>query len=168
MRLTFGKFLLIASNICSNLAVDRTIASPSARKIFLYEELFSEEKPKPLEAIKWGGVIDNLGAGFLESVLPQVELWGNVCSIGLAKGAELNTTVMPFILRGVSLLGISSNNCTMQVRKNLWTRLGGDLKPECLLDQISEEVKLDGVLKASKEILNHKSRGRVLVDIKSS
>jgi len=139
-----------------------------AKKIFLYEELFTKKKPKPLEAVKWGGVIDNLGAGFLESVLPQVELWGNVCSIGLAKGASFNTTVMPFILRGVSLLGISSNNCTMDVRKDLWGRLGSDLKPNSLLDSVSLEVKLEGVLKASEDILGHKSSGRVLVDVKSS
>ena len=139
-----------------------------AKSIYKYDELFSENRSKPLEKIKWGGVIDNLGGSFLESVLPQVDLWGNVCSIGLAKGSSFSATVMPFILRGVSLLGVSSNNCTMKVRKNLWKRLGGDLKPENLLDHISSRVTLDAVLEASKKILNHQSRGRVLVNVKLS
>ena len=143
-----------------------------ANNVFMYDELFpklsSKQRSKPLEKIKWGGVIDNLGGGFLESVLPQVSLWGNVCSIGLAKGGDFNTSVMPFILRGVSLLGVSSNNCTMDIRKDLWKGLGGHLKPQSLLDQIHSEVTLEGVLEASKKILDHKSQGRVLVDVKSS
>jgi putative YhdH/YhfP family quinone oxidoreductase len=146
---------------------DKYLKGLGANNIYKYDQLFSEDS-KPLEKIKWGGVVDNLGGGFLESTLPQVALWGNVCSIGLAKGAMFKTSVMPFILRGVSLLGVSSNNCTMDLRKSLWARLGDDLKPRNLLNHISSRVSLEGVLEASKKILEHQSQGRVLVEVKSS
>ena len=156
------------SVVTHRIGFEDHLKSLGASNVYSYEELFPSDHPKPLEKVKWGGVIDNLGGSFLEHVLPQVELWGNICSIGLAKGSNFNTTVMPFILRGVSLLGISSNNCTMDVRRELWRRLGDDLKPKNLLDHITSTVTLDGVLEASEKILGHKSSGRVLVDVKSS
>jgi len=155
--------------VTHRMKYEKKLKNLGAKKVFSYEELFPKDKKiLPLEKAKWGGVIDNLGGDFLESVLPQTKLWGNVCSIGLAKNSNFNTSVMPFILRGVSLLGVSSNNCTMSLRNNLWDRLGDDLKPKFSEDFVSDVVKLDGVLEASKKILDHKSSGRVLVDVKGS
>ena len=125
-----------------------------------------EKKSRPLEAVKWGGVIDNLGGEFLEKTLPAVALWGNVASIGLAKNAQFSTTVMPFILRGVSILGASSNNCTQSLRKDLWSRLGSDLKPKKIIELVEKTVGLNEVLDAAKKIIDHDFKGRALVDIK--
>ena len=143
-----------------------------ASEVLHYSDVVSQsekkEKTAPLKTVKWAGAIDNLGGEFLESVLPEVSLWGNVCSIGLAKGARFSSSVMPFILRGVHLLGVSSNNCNMNLRKDLWKKLGDDFKPNNLIDSVYKVVSLDEVKKASEDILEHKSQGRVLVDVKNS
>src|SRR6185503_13952397 len=86
----------------------------------------------PLEQGRFGGVVDNVGGEFLSKVLAHVNLWGNVASIGMAQSAHLQTTVMPFILRGVSILGASSNNFTRELRHEIWKRLGGEWKPKQL------------------------------------
>lgn len=136
-----------------------------AQEVLFYEEHFSGSF-RPLEKGRWGGVVDNLGGEFLERVLPQIHLWGNVASIGLAKGASFKATVMPFILRGVSLLGASSNNCDHTTRLEVWDKLGSDWKPGVLLDLISQELSLDQVVAYSQELLDHKRTGRALVKIK--
>ncbi len=135
-----------------------------AKKIHQYEELF-KEKSRPLEKARFGGVIDNLGGEFLEEVLPLVNLWGNVASIGLAKGTRFKTSVMPFILRGVSLLGASSNNCDMSVRKEVWELLAGDWKVEHLLSLVKEEIGLEEIPVYSKGLIEHEKSGRALVKI---
>jgi len=140
-----------------------------ASEVLHYNEVVSPtDKKAPLKTVKWAGVIDNLGGEFLESILPEVSLWGNYCSIGLAKGSSFSSSVMPFILRGVHLLGVSSNNCTMELRKDLWKRLGKDFKPKNLIDSVYKVISLDQVKIASEDILEHKSQGRVLVDVKNS
>jgi len=128
----------------------------------------SNHKPKALESTVWGGAVDNLGGDFLEKALPKIQLWGSVASIGLAKDHSFSTTVMPFILRGVSLLGVSSGNCPMDLRVELWKKLAQDWKPKKILELISEELSLEEVLDASHKILDHKaSAGRVLVNTKA-
>jgi len=120
---------------------------------------------RPLEKAILGGVVDNVGGDFLAGLIPQVQLWGNVCLIGLADGAQLNTTVMPMILRGVSLLGVSSNNTSLEWRHEIWRDLATSLKPKDLQSFVSQSVDLSGVLQASRELLARQIAGRVLVKI---
>jgi len=95
-----------------------------------------------------------------------VHPWGNIASIGLAGGSELHTTVMPFILRGVSLLGISSVDCPMPLRRHLWQRLATDLRPRHLEQIATATVSLDEVGTVFEEILAGKRRGRTVVKIR--
>ncbi|MDT0604592.1 oxidoreductase [Thalassotalea castellviae] len=91
---------------------------------------------KPLESIQWGGAVDNVGGETLSWLTRTTNIWGNIASIGLAGGIKLDSTVMPFILRGVSLLGINSVEMPTSVRTKAWQRLATDLKPS-KLDVIS-------------------------------
>ena len=78
---------------------------------------------RPLEAARYAGAIDNVGGEMLAGLTRQVDFWGNIASVGLAGGAELKTTVMPFILRGVSLLGINSSATPRAERLEVWQRI---------------------------------------------
>ena len=94
---------------------------------------------KPMEKALWAGAVDNLGGPVLTWLTRTVDQWGNIASIGLAGGAELVTTVMPFILRGVNLLGINSVLTPRDVRLEVWRRIATDLKPAAL-DRISGRI----------------------------
>lgn len=118
---------------------------------------------KALESIKWSGCIDNVGGKLLKNIIPHIDLYGQVASIGLAGGHELNTTVMPFILRGVNLLGVSSNNCPKDVRVKIWQNLSNSLKPKFL--QASHLIGLDQVIDYSNELLSRKITGRIVVKL---
>jgi NADPH2:quinone reductase len=120
---------------------------------------------KPLDRGLLGGIVDNLGGAFLAGILPQVRLWGNIACVGLASGHELNTTVLPFILRGVSLIGVSSNNTPRPLREKIWQSLSGDLKPKNLEKYVSQVVGLEDVLATASDMLARKTHGRVLVDL---
>ncbi len=85
---------------------------------------------RPLEKALWGGAVDNVGGDLLAWLTRTVDWWGNIASIGLAGGFKLETTVMPFILRGVSLLGINSVKTPRPERLDVWRRLATDLKPD--------------------------------------
>jgi NADPH2:quinone reductase len=87
---------------------------------------------RPMERAQWGGAVDNVGGDTLAWLTRTVKPWGSIASIGLTGGVKLNTTVMPFILRGVSLLGINSVECPPEVRENAWRRLATDLRPRHL------------------------------------
>jgi NADPH2:quinone reductase len=121
---------------------------------------------RPLEKARFGGAVDNVGGKLLAQVLAHTELWGNVASIGLADSAELNTTVMPFILRGVSLLGTSSNNTTMDLRRELWRLLSSTWKPKDLEQIHTKTVGLKDLMQACDELLHRKIHGRILVEIR--
>ncbi|MCB0411308.1 MAG: YhdH/YhfP family quinone oxidoreductase [Bdellovibrionales bacterium] len=118
---------------------------------------------RPLESVKFGGVIDNVGGELLAKLLPHVQLWGSVASIGLAGGANFQTTVMPFILRGVSLLGVSSNNCTRDTRLEIWKNLSQNWKPSLIESIQNETVGLEEVMDRAEKLLNRQLSGRVLV-----
>jgi NADPH2:quinone reductase len=120
---------------------------------------------QPLEKAQWGGAIDNVGGEMLAWLTRTVVPWGNIASIGLAGGSELHTTVMPFILRGVSLLGVSSANCPMPLRRRIWQRLATDLRPKHLDRIVTATVSLDEVRGVSEKMLAGKHRGRTLVKI---
>jgi NADPH2:quinone reductase len=120
----------------------------------------------PLEKALWGGAIDTVGGEVLAWLTRTVKPWGNIASIGLAGGAQLNTTVMPFILRGVSLLGITSANCPMQRRLRVWQRLVTDLKPRHLDNIVAGEVSLDGLPGVFEKVLSGQHRGRFVVKLR--
>jgi len=91
---------------------------------------------RPLEAVRFAGAIDNVGGEMLAGLTRHMDFWGNIASVGLAGGAELKMTVMPFILRGVNLLGINSAATPRAERLAVWQRIATDLKPR-LLDRIA-------------------------------
>ncbi len=101
-----------------------------AKRILLRNEL--DLGSRPLEKALWAGAVDNLGGEVLSWLTRTVNIDGNIASIGMAGGMELKTTVAPFILRGVNLLGINSVNVTRALRQEVWTRIATDLKPRHL------------------------------------
>jgi len=119
----------------------------------------------PLESAQWGGAVDNVGGHTLAWLTRTVRPWGSIASIGLAGGAQLDTTVMPFILRGVSLLGITSVNCPMERRRTVWQRLVTDLRPRHLDRILAGVVGLDELPDALDRVLSGNHRGRFLVSI---
>jgi len=120
---------------------------------------------KPLESAKWGGGIDAVGGDVLARLLASTRPHGNVAAIGLAGGAKLETTVMPFILRGVSLIGVNSVDLDPALRASLWQRLGGDWRLPDLERIVAREVSLDDVPNACRELLGGRVVGRILVRI---
>ena len=118
---------------------------------------------RPLERATWGGAVDNVGGDILGWLTRTVKPWGNIASIGLAGGVGLKTTVMPFILRGVSLLGINSIEMPLDVRENAWNRLSGDLKPGKLDSIIKEVVEFDDLPNAFDQFMEGTIVGRVVV-----
>jgi acrylyl-CoA reductase (NADPH) len=120
---------------------------------------------KPLDKARYGGAIDNVGGELLSRLLPHIVEWGNVVSVGLAGGAEVHATVHPFILRGVSLLGASSANSPMPLRREIWRRLGGDLRVEDLERLVTGEIPLDAVAATATDLLERRLLGRTLVTL---
>jgi NADPH2:quinone reductase len=120
---------------------------------------------KPMEKILWAGAIDNVGGELLTWLTRTVDLWGNIASIGLAGSADLNTTVMPFILRGVNLLGINSSATLRETRLVVWNRIGTDLRPT-KLDRICTRVVPFAELPAQfDDYLKGRVTGRTVVKI---
>ncbi len=120
---------------------------------------------RPMERAEWGGAVDNLGGEVLTWLTRTVKPFGNIASIGLAASHELNTTVMPFILRGVSLLGINSVLCAPDIRRSVWERLGSDLKPRHLDRIVSRTIEFDELPGAFDDFVEGNIRGRTVVKI---
>ncbi|HMB59125.1 MAG TPA: YhdH/YhfP family quinone oxidoreductase [Xanthomonadales bacterium] len=118
---------------------------------------------KPLEKSIWAGCIDNVGGDMLAGISRVIHLWGNIACCGMAGGHGLHTTVFPMILRGVSLLGISSNNCPYDTRRMLWDRLANEWKPPMLEEIMSREVGLSGLSEVFTDMLDGNSKGRTIV-----
>jgi acrylyl-CoA reductase (NADPH) len=125
---------------------------------------FDPAKTKPLDKATWAGAVDNVGGDVLAWMASTMQVGGTLASIGLAASHTLNTTVMPFILRGVSLLGIDSVNAPMPVREKVWKRLAGDLKPKHL-DRIATTVNFDDLPGVFDRVLKAQIRGRTVVKI---
>ena len=119
---------------------------------------------RPLEKAQWAGAIDSVGGDTLAWLTRTTNYWGAIAVCGLAGGTELHTTVMPFILRGVNLLGIDSVMCPMDVRRTVWQRLATDLKPTAL-STIAREIPLDGLPDAFTTLLKGAARGRYVVKL---
>ena len=130
-------------------------------------ERASIEKPsgKPLESERWAGCIVAVGGGTLAQVLTQLKYHASVAACGLAGGTKLEATVIPFLLRGVNLLGIDSVMCPKPRREQAWARLARDL-PLDLLESMITAATLEDLPRLAGEILAGKVRGRVVVNLK--
>ncbi|KQX66430.1 acrylyl-CoA reductase family protein [Paenibacillus sp. Root444D2] len=133
-----------------------------AKRVLTREELVPSVS-KPLNKEYWAGSVDPVGGDSLAHVLSQIKYGGSVALSGLTGGGEFAASVFPFILRGVNVLGIDSVACRAEVRKPLWERIAKELKPKGLEQTVYQEVTLDGVTEAAKQVLEGKVRGRVLV-----
>ncbi len=128
----------------------------------LSREEVSAESNRPLEKELWAGSVDSVGGATLAYLIRTTKYGGSVAACGLTGGTTVNTTVFPFILRGVNLLGIDSVFCPMGLRRELWQRLASDLKPT-KLDTISREVTLDELPQVTASLLMGGVRGRTVV-----
>lgn len=144
---------------------DEYLKQLGANKVCSAEQL--QLGNRPLEKAAFGGVIDNVGGELLARLIAHTNLWGNVACIGLADNHQLNATVFPMILRGVSLLGISSTNCPMRLRQSIWQRMGDDLKPRNLDLILSEELPLREVSSVFNDLLDRKKHGRIVINCQS-
>ena len=120
---------------------------------------------RPMESAVWGGAVDNLGGETLTYLTRTVKPWGNIASIGLAQSHELNTTVMPLILRGVSLLGIHSVECPRPWREAIWEKLAGEWKPRVLDQVVTREITLEQLPVACNDLIAGMVQGRTLVKV---
>ena len=123
----------------------------------------TEPRGRPLERERWAWAVDCVGGRTLAYVLATLRYGGSVAASGNTGGPELATTVFPFILRGVSLLGVDSVQCPSDLRLELWRRLAGDLRPSALGTIATEEIGLDGLPEALDRVLAGGNRGRTLV-----
>ena len=119
---------------------------------------------KPIDKATWAGAVDNLGGDVLSWIASTMQVGGTLASIGLAASHTFNTTVMPFILRGVSLLGVDSVNTPMALREKVWRRLGTDLKPR-RLQSIANTVNFADLPGVFEKVMKSLVRGRTVVKI---
>jgi acrylyl-CoA reductase (NADPH) len=130
---------------------------------FVDREELSAGSDKPLEKERWAAAIDTVGSTTLASVLRQTRYRGAVAACGLAGGNDLPTTVLPFILRGIALLGIDSVQCPAEIRAEAWNRLARDL-PTDRLDALSTLEPLSRAPELAETILAGEVQGRVVFD----
>jgi len=119
---------------------------------------------RPLLKTRWAGVIDSVGGSTLTTAIRATQYGGAVTCCGLTESADLPLTVYPFILRGVSLIGIDSAECSIEIRRKLWQRLGDDWKPENL-DAYATDTDLNGLEEKIRAILKGEIQGRTVVDL---
>jgi len=119
---------------------------------------------KPLAKERWAGGVDSVGSTTLANVLALTKYAGAIADCGLAASMDLPSSVAPFILRGVCLLGIDSVMCPIELRKTAWSRLASDLD-RGKLTEITHEIGLDQVVDAGAKILAGQVRGRIVVKI---
>lgn len=119
---------------------------------------------RPLEKAQWAGALDAVGGDTLAWLARTMQQEGVIASFGNAGGVELHTTVFPFILRGVKLLGVDSASTPMPLRKQLWQRMAGELKPQGL-EQLAHIIPFTGLPETFPGMLNGKTRGRTVVQI---
>lgn len=139
------------------------LKSLGAAQVLLRQDI--DYGKRPLEAARFGGAIDNVGGEMLTWLTRTVDTWGNIASIGLAGGAELHTSVMPFILRGVNLLGINSSATLRDMRLVVWNRIATDLKPRHLDAIATRTIPFDELPGAFDAYLKGSITGRTVVKI---
>jgi acrylyl-CoA reductase (NADPH) len=134
-----------------------------ARSVLLRDEL--DLGKRPMEKALWAGAIDNLGGDYLTWLTRTVDYGGNIASIGLAAGFKLDTTVLPFILRAVCLLGINSVDTPRELRRAVWARIGGDLRPQHLAKIGHKTISFDELPQQFQAYIDGKVTGRIVVTI---
>ena len=134
-----------------------------AKKILIRDNI--DLGKRPLEKAQWAGAIDNLGGDYLTWLTRTVDYGGNIASIGLAASHEFNTTVIPFILRAVCLLGINSVDTPRDLRLQVWDRIGTDLKPRHLDLIGSRTISFDELPDAFQAYIDGTVTGRTVVEI---
>ena len=137
------------------------LQSIGASRILLRDDL--DLGKRPMEKAQWAGAIDNLGGDYLTWLTRTTDYGGNIASIGLAASHELNTTVLPFILRAVCLLGINSVDTPRALRLAVWSRIGGDLKPQHLDTIGHTTIGFDDLADAFQAYLDGGVTGRTVV-----
>lgn len=123
---------------------------------------------RPMESARWAGAVDVVGGRTLASILSRLHPHASVAACGLAGGHELHTTVFPFILRGVNLLGVDSNTCPKDRRVRAWKRLAHLLSSERLEQMVAATISLEDVPAFSRRLLDGGVQGRILVDLDQS
>jgi len=134
-----------------------------ARQVLLRDEI--DLGKRPMEKALWAGAIDNLGGDYLTWLTRTMGYGGNIASIGLAASPALSTTVLPFILRAVCLLGINSVDTPRDLRLAVWSRIGGDLRPRYLETIGAKTIALDELPGAFQAYIDGTVTGRVVVEI---
>ena len=142
---------------------DEYLHALGAKQILRRQEI--DLGSRPLEAARWAGAIDNVGGDLLTWLTRTVDYWGNIASIGLAASPDLKTTVMPFILRGVSLLGVNSSAMPRDVRLGIWRRLATDLRPRHLDKLVTRTIRFDELPAAFDGYVKNRIQGRTVVQI---
>ncbi|MFT5143223.1 MAG: acrylyl-CoA reductase (NADPH) [Rhodothermales bacterium] len=142
-------------------------ADPSYLKALGADEIIGREvlgagASRPLDSARWGGAVDSVGGATLEALISQTGTRGAVAACGLAGGTEVNTTVFPFILRGVGLLGIDSNTCPQDLRLRAWDRIS-ELLDAALVEMVSSEVELSDLPEQSRQLFAGRIQGRTVV-----
>ncbi len=133
-----------------------------ASEIITREEVSAESK-RPLEKERWAGSIDSVGGTTLVYLARTTKTDCSIASCGVAGGSAVNTTVFPFILRGVNVLGINSATTPMELRRNLWERIATDLKPQDIDGIVQREATIEDLPEITETILKGGIRGRVLI-----
>jgi acrylyl-CoA reductase (NADPH) len=131
----------------------------------LSREETSAESNRPLEKERWAGSLDSVGGSTLAYLIRSTRYGGSIAAYGNTGGPNVNTTVFPFILRAINVLGIESVNCPMELRELLWHRLASDYKPGNLLDTIGHEIPFEELPQALAAILKGGIRGRTIIKI---
>ncbi|MDH4261084.1 MAG: oxidoreductase [Gammaproteobacteria bacterium] len=120
---------------------------------------------QPMEAVRWAGAIDNVGGELLTWLTRTMDFWGNIASVGLAGSPKLETTVLPFILRGVNLLGINSSATPRDLRLDIWRRLASDLRPRHFDKLVTRIIGFDELPAAFDDYMKGRVLGRTVVKI---
>lgn len=139
------------------------LRSLGASRIIERSEI-AETVKRPLESETWAGCVDAVGGPMLARVLGQMQYGASVAAVGLAGGAGLPATVIPFLLRAVNLLGIDSVNTPIPEREAAWTRIAG-LVPDAMLEAVLSVRKLDDLPELGRQILKGQVKGRVVIDV---
>ncbi len=140
------------------------LKSLGAAKVVAPDEL-GIDNSKPLANAVWGGAVDSLGGDMLGWLTRTVNPRGSIASIGLAAGIKLESTVMPFILRGIALIGVNSVEIPRELVRRLWLRLGSELRPTCLDSIVADTVSLDDLPQACTRLMERSLTGRILVSV---
>jgi NADPH2:quinone reductase len=149
--------------VTGKAAEEAYLRAIGARRILLRDQI--DFGKRPMEKAEWAGAVDNLGGEYLAWLTRTMRYGGNIASIGLAASPALNTTVLPFILRAVCLLGINSVETPHDLRRAVWSRIGDDLRPQHLSTIGHQTISFDDLPEAFQAYIDGTVTGRVVVEI---